>query len=82
MNCLFVETPKGDMENLFTYHSPTLAQLQQYARLRIKVIEFARVIYEAFSQFSDRTAFVRHLRETVMTANLAIAAGGGVCRYS
>lgn len=75
-----VEAPKDQIDNLFTYHSPTPEQVEQYARLRAKAMEFARLIHEVCPESPDRTAAIRHLRETVMTANAAVATGGGFYR--
>lgn len=75
-----VETPKDQIENLFTYHAPTDEQKKSYEVLRKGAMDFARLIDENCPESPDRTAAIRHLREAVMTANAAIATDGGFYR--
>jgi hypothetical protein len=71
------EEPKDEIDLLFTYHAPTQEQVQQYANIRAKAMELARVIHANCPGSPDRTASMRLLREAVMTANASIATGGG-----
>ena len=62
-----------DLNNWFTYHSPTSMQQQSYLALRNKARELADLFNESVPDCADKTAAMRHLRETVMAMNLAIA---------
>ena len=72
-----VPEPNDQIEQLFTYHSPTEEQKQDYVDIRSKAMELARLIDTKCPASPDRTAAIRKLRECVMTANAAIATGGG-----
>jgi len=65
-----------DIENIFTYHSPTPEQLPKYEAIRAKAKELGHVIVDNTPNCADQTAAVRLLREAVMTANAAIALQG------
>lgn len=62
-----------DIENIFTYHSPTSEQIPKYEKLRAGAKEFALLIMELCPDSADRSAAIRQLRECVMTANASIA---------
>jgi hypothetical protein len=62
-----------DIDNWFRYHSPTPGKLERYFELREKAKEFAILFNESVPDCADKTAAMRHLRETVMAMNLAIA---------
>lgn len=62
--------------DLFKYHPPTLEAAQKYETIRDAAKHFALVIWKNCPYGSDRTAAIRKLRETVMTANAAIALDG------
>ena len=64
------------IENWFTYHTPTPEQLPKYAALRTAAHEFATIINALVPECADKTAAIRKVREAVMTANAAIACGG------
>jgi hypothetical protein len=68
-----VEPPVDAIEALFTYHSPTIEQVEQYKEIRNAAKSLARVIDQNCPPGPDRTAAVRHIREAVMTANASIA---------
>ena len=61
------------LSNWFTYHSPTLAQLDHYAAIRGGAFDFALIIDAHVPAGADKTAALRKLRETMMAANAAIA---------
>ena len=63
----------ADIENWFTYHSPTAEQGRRYVVIRDTAKVFAYCLLENCPQGADRTAAIRLLRQTVMTANQAIA---------
>ena len=65
-------TPE-ELDNWFSYHPPTPLQVELYAELRVKAKELAEVFNLSVPDCADKTAAVRHLRETVMGMNLAIA---------
>jgi hypothetical protein len=65
-----------DIDNIFTYHSPTPDQLPKYEAIRAKAKELGHVIIENTPTSADQTAAIRLLREAVMTANAAIALKG------
>jgi hypothetical protein len=62
-----------DLDNWFKYHSPTLDQLASYNILRNLAKQFAMAFDMSVPDCADKTAAMRHLRETVMAMNLAIA---------
>jgi hypothetical protein len=80
VNNMPVREPIGQIENLFTYHAPTEEQKGAYSIIREKAMEFANIIHDNCPESPDRTAAIRHLRETVMIANASIATGGGFYR--
>lgn len=64
------------LEQIFTYHAPNSDQLQKFAAIRQKALEFAQVIVANTPNSADQTAAVQKVREAVMTANAAIALNG------
>lgn len=64
------------LDDLFTYHSPGVDQIPLYAAVRTKAREMAQVIHDSCPPSADRTAAMRQLQDTVMTANRAIALQG------
>jgi hypothetical protein len=70
------EETKSKIENWFTYHSPSADQIPKYGAIRDAARAFALVLAENTPPSADQTAALRLLRESVMTANAAIACGG------
>ena len=66
---------ESDIENWFTYHSPTPEQVPKYLEIREAGKAFAAVVVKNTPSSADQTAAVRKIREAVMTANQAIACG-------
>jgi hypothetical protein len=66
----------GDLDNWFTYHSPSPDQLPKYQSIREAGLVLATAILNAAPASADQTAAIRKVREAVMTANAAIACGG------
>lgn len=64
---------KEEIDNIFSYHPPTLDQAERYHRIRQAAKHLAYVIYENTPSSADQTASIRKLRECVMTANAAVA---------
>lgn len=62
-----------DIVNWFSYHTPTLDQQSKYNDLRNSAKAFAELFDKSVPDCADKTAAMRHLRETVMAMNLAIA---------
>lgn len=62
-----------DIDNWFTYHSPTANQIPKYEEIRNAAKQLAEVIIENTPSSADQTAAIRKVREAVMTANAAIA---------
>lgn len=67
---------KAQLENWFTYHSPTAEQLPKYQAIREAALKFAQVVIENTPPSADQTAAVRKIREATMTANQSIACNG------
>lgn len=64
---------QDDLDNWYTYHSPTNVQAQAYGQLRAKAKELAELFNLYAPQCADTTAAHRDLRDAVMAMNLAIA---------
>ncbi len=62
-----------DIDNWFQYHSPTALQIAKYSVLRNAAKALAELFDKNVPDCADKTAAMRHLRETVMAMNLAIA---------
>jgi hypothetical protein len=63
----------NQLDNWFTYHSPTPEQLPKYQAIREAAKHLAEVIVANAPDVADTTAAVRKVREAAMTANQAIA---------
>lgn len=66
-------TTGQQIENWFTYHSPSPEQLPRYQNLREAGKHLALTILSNTPPGPDQTAAIRKVREAVMTANQAIA---------
>ena len=64
---------QADIDNWFRYHAPRPEQVQTYNDVRNKAKELAEMFNSVVPDCADKTAAMRHLRETVMTMNLSIA---------
>lgn len=64
------------LDNWFTYHSPSPEQLPKYLAIREAGKAFARAIVDNAPESADTTAATRKVREAVMAANQAIACEG------
>jgi hypothetical protein len=71
-----MQPPALDIDNIFKYHQPRADQLPKYEAIREAARVFARVLLENTPRGADQSSAVRHLRESVMTANAAIALDG------
>jgi len=66
-----------DIDNWFTYHTPTPNQAARYMLLRDGFKELAHIILESTPACADQTAALRKLRDTAMAVNQAIACNEG-----
>ena len=74
---VMVKVPSDDdLENWFTYHSPTKDDVEAYLRIRSSALACARVIQAECPAGPDKTVAIRKIREAVMTANASIACAG------
>jgi len=64
------------LKNWFTYHSPEGTQLTAYQAIRDAGYNLAKTIVDNSPPSADQTAAIRKVRESVMTANAAIACKG------
>lgn len=64
---------KSELGNIFTYHAPTMVQIERYARLRQKAKEFATLILEITPQSREQSLALTAVQETCMWANASIA---------
>ena len=62
-----------DIEEFFTYHAPNPDQIKRYEELRTAAKVFAKTLVVTTPVSADQTYAMRLLRQTVMTANQAIA---------
>ena len=62
-----------DIENNFTYHSPTTTQVDLYRALRDKGRELAELIYDLCPTSRERSVAFTKVEESVMWANASIA---------
>ena len=67
---------KDQIEDLFSYHAPTLDQIPHYEAIRAAAKTFALVLVEHTPQSADQTVAIRKLRESVHIANASIALRG------
>jgi hypothetical protein len=65
-----------NVEQVFTYQSPTEQQIPKYAAVRDAFIDCAKVVLECVPECADRAVALRKLREARMDANAAIALCG------
>lgn len=72
--------PVDVIEELFSYHAPEGDQSMRYAAIRESAKTLARTIVDLVPAGPDRTAAIRKLRESVMTANAAIATRNAAAR--
>lgn len=63
----------SQIENWFAYHEPKGDQVERFELIRKTAKVMASVIVRTVPDCADRTSALRKLRETVMTANSAIA---------
>lgn len=64
------------LADIFSYHAPSSDQLPKYTAIRDAALEFAKVLVANTPASADQTTAIRLLRESVMTANAAVALDG------
>lgn len=64
------------VDQIFTYHKPSPEQTLAYEAIRSAAKSYALVILKYVHECADRTVALRSIRESVMTANAAVALGG------
>lgn len=62
-----------ELDNWYTYHTPTEPQIHAYANIRAQAKELAETFNDLAPPCADTTAAHRKLRDAVMAMNLAIA---------
>jgi len=63
----------GDIRRIFTYHNPTVYQIEKYQVMREKALELALLIHSSTPDSREQSIALTHLQEAVMMANAAIA---------
>jgi hypothetical protein len=66
----------AQLDEMFTYHSPTSTQLPKYAANNDAAKAFAQAVIENTPASADQSAAIRKIRDARMTANAAIALDG------
>lgn len=69
---------RDNLDDVFTYHAPSVDQVETYEKLRGDARAFARAILELTPSCADQQAALRHVREALMTANAAVALKGAI----
>ena len=64
---------RENLDEVFTYHEATDAQVLRYRALRANAKAFALSILDNCPDCADRSAALRQVRAAIMTANAAIA---------
>jgi hypothetical protein len=65
-----------DLENRFTYHSPSAQQAEVYQAIRSTGREYAQMLAHLLPESRETSLAVTHLEEVVFWANAAIARHG------
>ena len=68
----------ANVEDVFTYHSPSGDQPERYVKVRESAKQLVRTILECTPSCADQSAAIRLVREAVMTANASIALNGSI----
>jgi len=63
----------GNIERMFTYHSPTLGQVQRYQAIREAAKQLGHTMLNCCPGSRERSAAITLLQNAVMMANAAIA---------
>ena len=64
---------QADLNNWFTYHDTTSAQVEHYNAIRDAAKSYEETVNKHAPDGADKTAAMRTIRNSVMQANLAIA---------
>jgi hypothetical protein len=63
----------GELENIFTYHSPTPEMIPKFALIREKAKELAYLIKRTVPESKEQTIATNMVESAVMWANAGIA---------
>lgn len=63
------------LEQQFTYQRPTELQVARMQSLRVAALNLSRTMLNCVPPGADRSAAIRKVRESVMTANAGIVLG-------
>jgi hypothetical protein len=64
---------QSEINNWFMYHAPTPEQLVAYNDIRQAAKIYAETVNKHVPDSADKTVAIRKIRESVMSANLAVA---------
>jgi hypothetical protein len=64
---------QAEIENLFMYHAPNEAQIEEMKKLREKALSFAMMVSELTPVSPEQTLAIRAIHLASMHANSAIA---------
>ena len=67
---------KQDLIDIFSHHPPSQGDTKRYQAIRAGALQFAQILIENTPPSADQTVAIRKLRESVMTANSAVALKG------
>ncbi|WP_200836563.1 Acb2/Tad1 domain-containing protein [Roseiconus lacunae] len=62
-----------DVDNNFTYHSPTAGQVAKFAAIRSKGKELAELLLESCPDSRERSSALSRIEEAIFWANASIA---------
>lgn len=67
---------REQIENSFTYHTPTKLQVDLYQALRSKGLELAELIFDLCPSSTATDTAIQRVEEAIMMANKSIACCG------
>ncbi len=73
------EYPQFDdakLDNIFSYHTPTVEDLEKYSEINKGFLELAKIINSVLPNGAGKTVAIRTLSEARMIANHAISMKG------
>lgn len=63
----------GQLDNIYTYHTPHSNQAERYVTLRAKAKELAQLITDLTPQSREQSVALTNVQQAIMWANAAIA---------
>lgn len=67
---------ESEIDNIFSYHKPSIEQVPKYEAIRSAARTFAKVIIANTNSSAEQTLAIRKLEEVVMRANQCVALRG------